>query len=141
MTKPRDLLVVGGAAFVFVVGTGLGMKLAFSAPDAAPAEPTCRVVRVERGKPLTSNLVVVNVYNTSDRAGLANRVKINLEQRGFLGGSTGNNPGAIKATNVTILATDPADPKVKLVSLQFKGKVDVISPDFELNDGVTVLLG
>ena len=141
MTKPLDLLVMGSAAFVFVAGTGLGMKLAFSSPDTGPVEPNCNVVRVERGETLTSNLVTVNVYNTSDRAGLANRVKINLERRGFLGGATGNSPGKAKATNVTILAADPADPKVKLVSTQFQGKVDVVNPDFETEPGVTVLLG
>ena len=40
---------------------------------------------IAEGEVLSSNLLMVHVYNASKRAGLANRVKINLERRGFLG--------------------------------------------------------
>jgi len=141
MSKVVERLVVAGAAGVFVVGTGVGLNLALSSPEPVADEPTCEIKRVEAGAKLTSNLVMVHVYNTSQRAGLATRVKINLERRNFLGGVAENNPGQLKAKNVSILTTDPDDPRVKLVAAQFKGKVQRVAPDFELEDGISILVG
>ncbi|GAA3537395.1 hypothetical protein AFL01nite_12080 [Aeromicrobium flavum] len=104
-------------------------------------EATCEIKKVARGEVLSSNLVMVHVYNSSKRAGIANRVKINLERRGFLGGVAKNNPGRVKVKNVTVLAPDPDDPRVKLVAQQFKGKVAKAAPDFETEDGISVLIG
>lgn len=143
MSKAIERLVVAGAVGVFIVGTGLGVNLAFSEPPAVESQDeTCETKSVATGEQLTSNLVMVHVYNTSARAGLANRVKINLERRGFLGGMASNNPGKIAAKNVTILTKDPGDPTVKLVALQFKGKVATAAPDFATEEnGVSILIG
>lgn len=142
MSRAIQWLVLAGAAAVFVVGTGLGLSLATSSPEPVEQqEAACTRERIAAGELLTSNLVMVHVYNASRRAGLATRVKINLERRGFLGGVAENNPGAVKARNVTILTDDPNDPRVKLVAVQFRGKVVTAQPDFELEDGVSVLVG
>lgn len=141
MSKTIERLVVAGAASVFVVGTWAGVNLALSGPDTVAAESTCETKTVAKGEVLSSNLVMVHVYNASRRAGIANRVKINLERRGFLGGVAKNNPGRLRARTVTILTRDPKDPRVKLVARQFKGKVTTVTPDFELEDGVSVLIG
>ena len=70
---------------VFVVGMFVGFKLLTASADTFDAAPTCENRTVAEGEKLTSNLVTVNVYNASQRAGLANRVGINLQRRGFLG--------------------------------------------------------
>lgn len=142
MSAAVGRLVLAGAVGVFVVGTGLGARLAFS--SGAPPEPeaTCEVKRIETGENLTSNLVTVHVFNASKQQGLANRVRTNLERRAFLGGLAQNNPGAIKASNVTVLTSDPSDPQVRLVAAQFNGKVATAPADFATEkEGVSLLVG
>lgn len=133
--------VVAGAAGVFVGGTMLGVSLAFDQPEPVAEEATCEVRTVKQGEVLSSNLVMVHVYNSSRRAGIANRTKINLERRGFLGGQASNNPGNLDSKNVTVLTQDPKDPRARLVGAQFKGKVAYVAPDFEPEDGVSILIG
>nr|WP_255669090.1 LytR C-terminal domain-containing protein [Aeromicrobium duanguangcaii] len=84
---------------------------------------------------------MVHVYNSSRRTGAANRVKINLERKGFLGGVAKNNPGKVRTKNVTVLTTDPDDPRVRLVAAQFEGKVERVPADFEMEDGISILIG
>nr|WP_230081549.1 LytR C-terminal domain-containing protein [Aeromicrobium senzhongii] len=84
---------------------------------------------------------MVHVYNSSRRTGAANRVKINLERRGFLGGVAKNNPGKVRTKNVAILTNEPDDPRVRLVAAQFKGKVERVPADFETEDGISILIG
>ncbi len=134
-------LVILGAAIVFVAGTAVGIGLAFSGPEATDDEPTCEVRAIAEGEVLSSNLLMVHVYNASKRAGLANRVKINLERRGFLGGVAQNNPGELSPRNVAVLTDDPQDPRVRLVARQFKGKVQMVEADFATEDGISVLIG
>jgi len=141
MSKTAERLVVLGAVGVFVAGSGLGVKLLTAEPEAVAEEPACEVRQIAQGEELSSNLVMVHVYNASKRAGLANRVKINLERRGFLGGVAQNNPGKLTPKNVAVLTDDPQDPRVRLVAAQFKGKVARRPADFPTEDGITVLIG
>ncbi|MFS0885919.1 LytR C-terminal domain-containing protein [Aeromicrobium sp. 179-A 4D2 NHS] len=141
MSKSTERLVVAGAVGVFVAGTLLGANLVMAEPEPVAEEATCEVRTIAQGQALSSNLVMVHVYNGSKRAGLANRVKINLERRGFLGGVAQNNPGRLTPKNVAVLTDDPQDPRVRLVAAQFKGKVQRIKADFPVEDGVSVLVG
>lgn len=141
MSKTTERLVVAGAAAVFVGGGLLGANLAFSQPEPVSQEESCEVRQIQPGEVLSSNLVMVDVYNASQRAGLANRVKINLERRGFLGGVTQNNPGKISPKNLAVLAADPQDPRAKLIAAQFKGKVQRVKPDFTMQNDLAVLVG
>lgn len=141
MSKSMERLVVAGAVGVFIGGAFLGVNLAFSEPESVAEEPACEVREIAPGEVLSSNLVMVDVYNASQRAGLANRVKINLERRGFLGGVTKNNPGKLSPKNVAVLSADPQDPRAKLVAAQFKGKVQRIKPDFVVDNDISVLVG
>lgn len=136
-----ERLVVAGAVGVFAGGALLGVNLAFSQPESVAEEPACEVREIAPGEVLSSNLVMVDVYNASQRAGLANRVKINLERRGFLGGITQNNPGKLTPRNVAVLTADPQDPRAKLVAAQFKGQVKRIKPDFPMENDIAVLVG
>lgn len=141
MSRFGQHLVVLAAGLVFVAGMLVGVKLLFADPPPPPEKPLCEPRTVQVGEKLTSNLVMVNVYNAGKKAGLANRVRINLERNGFLGGVTANNPGEVKASNVTILTKDPKNPKVVLLAQQFKGKVAYAEADFELETGLSVIVG
>ena len=125
---------------ILVVGVFVGIKLLTASADTFDAAPTCEDRTIDKGGKLTSNLVTVNVYNASQRAGLANRVAINLQRRGFLSGTVANSASEVKPGTAAILTSDRDDPRVKLVAEQFDG-VEFAEPDVNVPDGVTVIVG
>ena len=140
MTQTHRGVTVFVSIVLFVVGLFVGFKLLTASADTFDAAPTCENRTVAEGEKLTSNLVMVNVYNASQRAGLANRVGINLERRGFLSGTVANSTSEIKPDGVAILTDDRDDPRVKLVAQQFED-VEFNEPDIKIADGVTVVVG
>ncbi|MEH3034089.1 MAG: LytR C-terminal domain-containing protein [Aeromicrobium erythreum] len=136
----RRLPVLLGAVVVLVLGMVLGVRLLTAKVDVAEADPGCEDRTVRAGQPLTPNLVAVNVYNTSQRAGLANRVSINLQRRGFLAGDVGNLATKLRAKGTLILTDTPDDSRVKLVAAQLND-VTIRKPDVPLKEGVTVVVG
>lgn len=137
----RRNLTLLGSAVVFVIGLFAGFQMLIAKPAEPPPPPTCENKTVAAGDELTSNLVTVNVFNASKRSGLANRVNINLQRNGFLGGEIGNDLSAAKPAPVTILTNDPDDPRVKLVAAQFKDKVAYAVPDITVKEGVVIVVG
>lgn len=140
MSRATGTLTVLASVAVFVVASVLGIRLLTADADRRADVPTCEDRQVTAGEPLTANLVEVDVLNASGREGLANRVSINLQRKGFLGGSVGNSTSELDIPAAAILAADPTDPRVQLVALQLPG-APVMEPDIELGDGVTVVLG
>ena len=128
------------AIILFVVGLFVGFKLLTASADTFDAAPTCENRTIAEGEKLTSNLVTVNVYNASQRAGLANRVGINLQRRGFLAGTVANSTSEVKPEGVAILTDDRDDPRVKLVAQHFND-VEFSEPDIKIAEGVTVIVG
>lgn len=141
MTRAYQLLTLAVAGAIFVFGGVTGFRLLTSSADTADPAPTCTNKTVKKGERLDSNLVTVNVFNSSNRSGLANRVLINLQTNGFLGGTIGNNESAIKPRRVAILTDDPRDPRVRLVARQFKNKVAYRTADVTVESGVIVIVG
>lgn len=137
----RRFVVLTAAAVLFLGGLATGVKLLTASADTAPASASCEDRTIESGQKLTSNLVTVNVFNASRRAGLANRVDINLQRNGFLGGQIGNNTSATKPRRVAILTDDRRDPQVRLVAAQFRDKVAYAKPDITVDSGVIVIVG
>lgn len=134
-------LVLLGATVVLLAGGFVGFRLLTAEADAGPAEPTCETRVVAADEEVTSNLVKVNVYNSSSVAGLANRVSINLQRRGFLAGQIGNYEGDLDVKAVTVLTDDPDDPRVRLVRAQFED-VEIADPDPSLpSDAISVIVG
>lgn len=140
MTHTHRGSTVFVAIILFVGGLFVGFKLLTASADTFDAAPTCENRTVAEGEKLTSNLVTVNVYNASQRAGLANRVGINLQRRGFLAGTAANSTSEVKPEGVAILTDDRDDPRVKLVAKQFDD-VEFSEPDIKIADGVTVIVG
>lgn len=140
--KPSGLLLMLVAGFVFIAGGAMGFSMLTSSADTAVPAPTCAPRTIEPGEDVTPNLVTVNVYNASRTAGLANRVSVLLQRRGFLTGTVANNPTDVETNNIVILASDESDPRVAVVEAQFSGKVTIQPPPPTLDpDGVSVLVG
>lgn len=137
----RRSLVLTIAGVLFLGGLMIGVKLLTASADTATPAPTCADRTVNAGEKLTSNLVTVNVFNASRRAGLANRVTINLQRNGFLGGQIGNSTSAAKPRRVAILTNDRNDPRVKLVAAQFRDEITYVKPDITVDSGVIVIVG
>lgn len=135
------VLVLAAAVVVFLGGIVVGVNLLFSSADVVAQTETCEVREVAEGEEITADMVTVNVFNSSNTAGLANRVSINLAERGFTAGQVGNNSGAVEPNVVTILTDNQEDPAVQLVAQQFNGEVQFQAPDIEVDEGVIVLLG
>jgi hypothetical protein len=135
-------LVLLGTAVVLVAGALIGFRLLTASADTSAAAPTCESRVVGADDRVTSSLVEVDVYNASGRAGLANRVSINLQRRGFLGGEVGNAESKVEPRVAAILTDDPKDPRVRLVAAQFGRRVQVVEPDVPVDeDAVTVVVG
>jgi len=140
MTETHRGVTIFIAVVLFGAGLFVGFKLLTASADTFDEAPTCEDRTVAEGEKLTSNLVTVNVYNASQRAGLANRVGINLQRRGFLAGTVANSTSEVKPGSVAILTDDRDDPRVKLVAQQF-GDVEFAEPDINAPEGVTVIVG
>jgi hypothetical protein len=135
-------LVLLGSAAVLVAGLLVGFRLLTAEAETLDAGPTCQSRTVEPEDDVTSNLVKVDVYNASARAGLANRVSINLQRRGFLAGQIGNSTSEMEPDVAVVLTTDRTDPRVRLVAAQFGSKVRYAEPDVAVDpDAVTVIVG
>jgi hypothetical protein len=140
MTETHRGVTIFVSVVLFGAGLFVGFKLLTASADTFDEAPTCEDRTVAEGEKLTSNLVTVNVYNASQRAGLANRVGINLQRRGFLAGTVANSTSEVKPGSVAILTDDRDDPRVKLVAQQF-GNVEFAEPDINAPEGVTVIVG
>ncbi len=135
-------LVMLGAAVVLVAGLFVGFRLLTAEAETLDTGPTCQARTVTPEDEVTSNLVRVDVYNASARAGLANRVSINLQRRGFLAGQIGNSTSEVDPKVAAVLTTDRTDPRVRLVAAQFGSKVEYAEPDVTVDpDAVTVIVG
>ncbi len=140
MTGARGGGTIVVALLTFVVAVFVGWRLLTAGADTFVEAPTCENRTVAEGENLTSNLVTVNVYNASQRSGLANRVSINLQRRGFLAGTVANSTSEIQPDAVAILTDDREDPRVLLVAQQFD-EPDFHEPDIDVSGGVTVIVG
>lgn len=114
-------------AAVLFGGAFLGFRLVTAEADIEQTAPTCESTTIAAGDPVQPQHVTVDVYNGSQRAGLANRVSINLQRRGFLPGQIGNSEIEVESNGVTIVTSTPEDPRVKLVAAQF-GNVEFLEP-------------
>ncbi|MGJ9412852.1 LytR C-terminal domain-containing protein [Aeromicrobium sp. CF4.19] len=125
---------------VMLVGGALvGFRLLTASADIEAA-PTCEDRVFAEGEALTPAFVTVDVYNASRRAGLANRVSINLQRRGFLPGEIGNSDIEVESSGVTIVTDDPEDARVRLVASQF-GTVDYVEPTTPSDGDIIVVTG
>lgn len=141
MKDSKTTITMTALVLLFIGGSFLGFQLLTSTASTVVVGPTCEDRTVAEGETLTTNFVTVNVYNSGQRSGIANRAHINLQRNGFLAGEIGNSPGDVEAKAVTILTDDQEAPAVRLVAAQFKNDVEYVEPVTTLEDGVTIVLG
>lgn len=140
--KPSGFLLMLVAAGVFVAGSIAGVNLLTSSATTAVAAPTCAPRVIKAGEDVTANLVTVSVYNASRTAGLANRISVLMQRRGFLSGTVANNPTEIETSDIVIITTDRTDPRVKVARQQFTGDVSYAEPPAGVEiDGISILVG
>ncbi len=142
MRNAKQALTMTALIAVFVGGTFWGIQLLTAQADTVDTTvATCKDHTVKTGEKVTTNLVSVNVLNSSQKSGLANRVQINMQRNGFLAGKIGNSPKDVKVKAVTIITDDRKSSPVRLVAKQFKNDVDFVKPTAPLDDGVTIVIG
>lgn len=144
MTRTRSAVTLTVLVVVFLIGTFVGVQLLTAdAPSlAGSTEPTCEPRTIESGAKLGAGQITVNVYNASNRSGLATRTLRKLEDAGFRRGELGNAGDSVSnVDNVVIETKDKDSAAVRLVKKQFKGKVKVRKPQSETATGVRILLG
>lgn len=133
-------LTVLGAVAVLVVGTIVGLRLLTASAEIEVLD-ACEDRTVQVGEPVSPAFVPVDVFNASQRAGLANRVSINLQRRGFLPGQVGNSPMEVESEGVTIVTDTPEDPRVRLLAAQF-GDVEFVPPaGSDASENIVVIVG
>jgi hypothetical protein len=142
-SKKATRLLLTASAVVFVGGTVVGAKLAFSPPDGSVTDnAACTVHKISKGQPVKASAVTVNVFNASNRGGLATQIRRELEARGFTVDQSANNPTQNHPKSVMILANDPSDPVVQLVAAQFAGAtIEYGHEDSSLSRGVSIIVG
>jgi len=141
MRRLTRMLTLAVAAAIFVVGGVVGFELLTQGTDKVAQAETCTASVITAGSELNSNVVTVNVFNASNRSGLANRALIELQANGFLGGQIGNSTSATKPNRVAILTADAEDPRVKLVAAQFRDKVEFAPADLTVDEGIVIVVG
>ena len=104
------------------------------------AQKPCYPTTFQAGQRIAPPRVLVNVYNASDRVGLAERTMREFEDQGFGAGSVGNAPQGAKVPYAQVWTTDPSLPDVKLVLSRLGPGAHVIQRDGG-SDGVVVVVG
>lgn len=142
MTLPRvpQAVVIVGFSVLFVVLSFVGFRL-LTADAEVPEAATCETRVFQPDDRIASNIITVDVFSASQRAGLANRVSINLQRKGFLPGVVANSDIEPETSGTTIVTGQPDDARVRLVARQF-GDVDYLAPQgTEDPNTVTVIVG
>jgi hypothetical protein len=136
--KTMLTLVVLGVLLLFGVTWGWSaMTKPF--PQKSASEP-CNDVVYHDGQRISPPLVMVNVYNASNRNGLAERTMAGFENQGFGPGSVGNAPKGRDVTYAQVWTKDPSRPDVKLVASRLGPRATVVKRAGG-TQGVVVVVG
>lgn len=139
-THLKTLLTLGVLAVLLLVGVTWGWS-AMTTPFPHKAETkVCIPTTVEPGDRVAAPKVTINVYNASDRVGLADRTMAGFEAQGFGPGKVANAPKGTVVRYAQIWTHEPQNPAVKLVASRLGPKAHILGKD-PLGPGVTVMVG
>jgi LytR cell envelope-related transcriptional attenuator len=139
-THLKTLLTLGVLAVLLLVGVTWGWS-AMTTPFPHKAETkVCIPTTVEPGDRVAAPKVTINVYNASDRVGLADRTMAAFEAQGFGPGKVANAPKGTVVRYAQIWTHEPQNPAVKLVASRLGPKAHILGKD-PLGPGVTVMVG
>lgn len=132
-------------AFMLVLGTGVGALTHYQgvwtwpSGDPAPAAPTAATC-TDVSELLPAKSITLQVYNASDKAGLAGRVGTYFSQRGFRVAETGNDPQEAKVTTVALLRYGPDGAlAARTVGAHIRGAITRVQ-DERIGDTVDLVL-
>ncbi|MEZ5094466.1 LytR C-terminal domain-containing protein [Nocardioides sp.] len=130
------------ALVALVVVGGMWGWAAFTEPFPQRSAQTtaCTDTTLAAGTSLTPEKMLVDVFNASDRVGLASRTSEELTSAGFAVGRASDAPDGTKVKVAEIWTTDPQGPEAKLLR-SYLGKRARITNAEPLDDGVTLVLG
>lgn len=112
----RTALVLTVLVLLVVLGATWGWRQMTKPFPAKAQASVCVDTPVKAGEKIFPAQVVVNVYNGSDREGLASRTISALTDAGFVPGKSGNAPAKLRVKTSQIWTTDPKNPAVQLVA-------------------------
>jgi hypothetical protein len=145
--RRRRMIVTAVVAAVLVAAGGYGVVSLFSSPSQAPAASACgsranaatAARRVDVPLPAAGQ-IKLNVYNSTDRHGLAASTAAQLKQRGFTIVKVTNDP--LKA-NLTVPAqirgATASSPAMRVVAAEVAGSQ--LKPDTRTDATVDLVLG
>lgn len=140
---PRGLktaLTLSALVALIIVGAMWGWA-SFTEPFPERAGPkACTDTTIAAGDSLTPEKVLVDVYNASDRVGLAGRTADELRSAGFVVGRTSDAPDGTTVKVAEIWTPDPQGPEAKLLR-SYLGKRAKIRNAEPLDAGTSLLLG
>ncbi|MDT0200495.1 LytR C-terminal domain-containing protein [Nocardioides sp. AE5] len=127
-------------ALMLVIGVKWATQPLPSAGFGAGESSMCEWRTVSAGSRVRPADVVVSVYNSSKRTGLASKTMSSLMDRGFGRGSSGN-VDAPDVPKVEVWASSANDPAAQLVATHFGSHVPINTSHPEVADSVVVVLG
>lgn len=145
--RRRRMIVTAAFAALLLAAGGYGVVSLFSSPSQAPAASACAnkanaaaaARKVESKLPAAAQ-ITLNVYNSTDRQGLAAATATTLKQRGFAIGKVTNDP--LKA-NLTVSAqirgAAASAPAMRVVAAEVAGSQ--LKPDARTDGTVDLVLG
>lgn len=134
-------ILAGGAYYGWRALTGpVPDSFAASPTTGSPREP-CPTGPDAADSVLTSEDVLVSVFNAGTVDGLAGDTMAELSQRGFRQGDVGNAPTSSFVLPAQVRSTKPRSPEARLVARQFGVEAVRISPGADLGPGVDVFVG
>lgn len=145
--RRRRMIMTAVLAAVLLAACGYGVVSLFSSPSQAPAASACAnkanaaaaARQVEPKLPAAAQ-IKLNVYNATDRQGLAAATAATLKQRGFAIGKVTNDP--LKA-NLTVAAqirgATASAPAMRVVAAEVAGSQ--LKPDTRTDGTVDLVLG
>jgi LytR cell envelope-related transcriptional attenuator len=141
ITTAITLLVLTG---ILALGLFVGFRELFAPlpgeDDETTVEPasTCGSQELQVGQRLRSRDVLVNVFNSGDRAGLAGQTMDTLSRRGFRPGEIDNTTSGGRVQRVQVWIVEGEEAAGRLVARNFGPKVKVRTRDAEDDLGVGV---
>lgn len=136
----KTMLTLAVLTVLVLVGATWGWSaLTRPFPHTSSSKP-CYPTTFQAGQRIAPPRVLVNVYNASNRVGLAESTMVEFQDQGFGSGSVGNAPSGAKVPFAQIWTTDPSRPDVKLVLSRLGPGAHVVQRDGGA-DGVVVVVG
>lgn len=136
----RTAITVTVLTVLLVVGAVWGWA-AVTQPFPGKVEvPTCVARDVSTGDKIYPDQVVVSVFNSGTREGLAGRTMQLLTDQGFVEGDSGNAPDGADAATAEIWTDDPSSPAVRLVASRLGAKTKVVKRA-TTGAGISVVVG